>query len=505
MAQISISNLSFSYDGNVDTVFENTSFSIDTDWKLGFVGRNGKGKTTFLNLLLGKYAYRGQIKSPVTFDYFPYYLTAEQKQSCAREWMKQIKPNSEIWRVSYELAKMNAGAELLSQPFSHLSSGQQTKILLAILFSGEHDFLLIDEPTNHLDQETRDCVKTYLQKKKGFILVSHDRDLLNACVDHILALNKKTIEIQQGNFSSWWDNKSKKDNFQIAENEKYKKEIALIRKAARQYDQWGHKGEKKKIGKDPVRDHDRSPGARAYIGAKSKKLQSRKKQLEHRLDKEIEAKEGLLQDIEEVLPLKVYPLTYVNDTLLHCSHLSLSYDGRTVVEDLSFDIHQGERVFLRGENGCGKTTLIKAICSDFSKGLKVERGNLHIGSKLIISYVQQDTSSLHGSIYEFCENGRVDKSLFLTILYQLGMDRNSFSKRFEQLSPGQKKKVLIAGSLAKQAHLYIWDEPLNYIDIFARIQLEDVLMAYKPTMVVVEHDISFQDKIATKVINISLK
>ena len=300
MAQISVSNLSFSYDGSIDTVFENISFSIDTNWKLGFIGRNGKGKTTFLKLLLGKYSYQGEIRSPVTFDYFPYSLSSEQQQTCAIEWMKQIKPSSELWRVSYELSKMDADSELLFQPFSQLSHGQQTKVLLGILFSGDHDFLLIDEPTNHLDQQARDCVKMYLQKKKGFILVSHDRDLLDACVDHIFALNKKTIEVQLGNFSSWWKNKSKKDSFQLAENTKHVREIASMRKAASQYAQWGHKCEKQKIGTDPIKDHDRSPGARAYIGAKSKKIQRQKKQLEHRIDQKIKEKEGLLQDIEEV-------------------------------------------------------------------------------------------------------------------------------------------------------------------------------------------------------------
>lgn len=502
MAQISVSNLSFSYDGSVDTVFENTSFCIDTNWKLGFVGRNGKGKTTFLNLLLGRYSYYGEIETPVTFDYFPYSLSNEQKQACAQEWMQQIKPNSEVWRASCELMKMNADSELLLQPFAHLSGGEQTKVLLSILFSGEQDFLLIDEPTNHLDQETRDCVKRYLQEKRGFILVSHDRDLLDCCVDHILALNKKSIEIQQGNFSSWWENKLRKDNFQLAENTKHMKEIVSLRESARRYDQWGHNSEKQKIGKNPVKDHDRSPGARAYIGAKTKKLQRQKKQLEYRIDKEIKAKEGLLQDIEEVVPLKLHPLAYNKDTLLSCNHLSVCYGDRTVVKDLSFVVHREDRVFLHGKNGCGKTSLIKAICSDFSDGLKIQKGNLYIGSNLTISYIQQDTSWMKGDIYNFCKDCGLDKSLFLAILYQLGVDRDIFSKRLEHLSPGQKKKVLIASSLATQAHLYIWDEPLNFIDVFTRMQIEDVLMDYKPTMIVVEHDISFENKIATKVLSL---
>ena len=169
MAQVSVSNLSFIYEGSINTVFEGVSFCIDTDWKLGFIGRNGKGKTTFLKLMLGKYPYQGEIKTPVSFDYFPYSLSNEQVQLCAIDWMNQIKPSCEYWRVCRDLSEMNASSELLSQPFSHLSSGQQTKVQLAILFSSEHDFLLIDEPTIHLDQQARECVKMYLQKKKGFI------------------------------------------------------------------------------------------------------------------------------------------------------------------------------------------------------------------------------------------------------------------------------------------------------------------------------------------------
>ncbi len=504
LAQINVSNLTFSYDGSIDTVFENTSFCIDTDWKLGFVGRNGKGKTTFLKLLLGKYSYSGEISTPVGFDYFPYSVSPEQSQMAVRDFMHEIKPNSELWRVTYELNQMNTNPELLAQPFYRLSGGEQTKVLLAILFSGEHDFLLIDEPTNHLDEETRDTVKMYLQRKKGFILVSHDRDLLDAAVDHILALNKKTIEIQQGNFSSWWENKVKKDSFHLAENAKYQKEIAAMKKSARRFDEWGQKSESQKIGKDPIKDHDRASGYRAYIGARTKKLERQKKQLERRIEKEIREKEDLLVDIEEVVPLKLYPLTYAKDVLIASNHLSLGYgdaaEARTVIKDLSFDIRRGERVFLHGKNGCGKTTLIKAICSNFSDGLKILGGNLNIGSNLIISHIQQDTSHMRGDINSFCERMGLNQSLFLAILHQLGMERSAFSKKLENLSPGQKKKVLIAGSLATEAHLYIWDEPLNYIDVFTRMQIEDVIMHHTPTMIIVEHDICFENKVATKVI-----
>ena len=225
MAQINVNNLSFSYEGSFDHIFENVSFSIDTDWKLGFIGRNGKGKTTFLNLLLGKYPYAGSISTSTVFDYFPYYIKKEQMQLPAAEFMDEIKSQCELWRVICELEQLRENADILYRPFQTLSPGERTKILLAVLFSGENDFLLIDEPTNHLDQESREQVKEYLSAKKGFILVSHDRDLLDACIDHVLVLNRQTIEVQNGNFSSWWENKRRKDAFVKAENEKHLKEI----------------------------------------------------------------------------------------------------------------------------------------------------------------------------------------------------------------------------------------------------------------------------------------
>ena len=233
MAQICVSNLTFCYEGSFDNIFEDVSFVIDTDWKLGFIGRNGKGKTTFLNILSGKYHYQGNISTSTVFDYFPYQITQQQKEQCASEFLAELKPGCEEWRVIYELDKLQTSAEILYRPFGTLSFGEQTKVMLAVLFAEDNDFLLIDEPTNHLDHEARQIVKKYLADKKGFILVSHDRDLLDACIDHVLVLNRKSIEIQSGNFSSWWENKMRKDTFLQMENEKHLRQIGQLKRAAK--------------------------------------------------------------------------------------------------------------------------------------------------------------------------------------------------------------------------------------------------------------------------------
>ena len=528
MSKINVSNVTFCYEGSYQNIFENVSFHIDSDWKLGLIGRNGKGKTTFLNLLLGKYEYQGAITASVVFDYFPYPVTDRQKEMCCADFLEEWKAGGEFWRIICELEKLGLEAEVLYRPFGTLSHGEQTKAMLAVLFSGENDFLLIDEPTNHLDQMSREIVKEYLCQKRSFILISHDRNLLDACIDHVLVLNRHTIEIQNGNFSSWWLNKERTDAFHQSENEKHNKEITKLKKAADRAANWADRNERTKIGFDPVKEHDRNIAARAYIGAKTKKMQSRVKQMGERMQREIAQKEGLLWDIEHPVDLKIMPLKHHKERWILARNYGLSYsvpekqvkdrtafNRKIVLQEFNFELNQGERVFLQGENGCGKSSLIKAILSH-SGGLQkdadsrmdleslpdtvVETGEITIASGMVISYINQDTSFLKGNLSEFCKERELDESLLKAILRQLDLERVQFEKDMADYSEGQKKKVLIAASLLKRAHLYIWDEPLNYIDIFSRMQIENLILRYQPTMLVVEHDKYFQDKIATRVV-----
>ena len=523
MAQIRVDHLTFAYEGSFDNIFEDISFSIDTNWKLGFLGRNGKGKTTFLNLLLGKYEYSGSISASTAFDYFPYPVAPGQMELSAAELLEQWKAGSALWRVLAELDQLRGNAEVLYRPFRTLSPGERTKVMLAILFSGENDFLLIDEPTNHLDQSSRENVKDYLASKKGFILVSHDRDLLDACTDHVLVLNRKSIDVQNGNFSVWWENKHRRDQFVRAENEKHIKEIGKLKQSAAQIAQWADRNERTKIGFDPVKEHDRFKNTRAYLGAKTKKMQSRVSQMQKRIGREIEEKEGLLADLEEPVDLKLMPLRHHKEQLIHIREFTVAYEGsaRPVFSDLTFDLMQGERVALHGENGCGKSTLIKLVLQKAGIGVEdqeacalpgrqkngagvklpvTESGVCETAAGLVISYINQDTSFLKGSIREFCRARGLEESLFCAILRQLDMERAQFLKNMEDYSEGQKKKVLIAASLLTPAHIYIWDEPLNYIDVFSRMQIEKLLLSCQPTMLFVEHDVRFREQIATKTV-----
>jgi lincosamide and streptogramin A transport system ATP-binding/permease protein len=180
MSMIKIEHLTFSYPTSYDNIFEDVNIQIDTDWKLGYVGRNGRGKTTLLNLLLGKYPYSGKIHASVQFDYFPYDVADPSRWTNAIFF--EIAPAAEEWELMRELSYLDVAPDVLYRPFETLSNGEQTKVLLAALFCNEGHFLLIDEPTNHLDVKAREVVAAYLKKKKGFTLVSHDRRFLDGCV-----------------------------------------------------------------------------------------------------------------------------------------------------------------------------------------------------------------------------------------------------------------------------------------------------------------------------------
>ncbi len=507
MSLLQVNDLTFCYEGSFDNIFENVSFSVDTNWKLGFVGRNGKGKTTFLNLLLGKYEYSGSISSDRYFDYFPYNLSDADMDKTISELSEKWKPDVMDWKIVCELNGMNTDPEILYRPVKTLSHGERTKAMLAVLFSGENEFLLIDEPTNHLDQEGREIIKEYLSGKNGFILVSHDRDLLDAVVDHMLVLNRESIEVVSGNFSSWWENKEKADAFAIAENEKHLKEIGKLKASADRAGRWAAKNESTKIGFDPVKEPERNISTRAYIGTKTKKMQSRVKNFEKRIEREIDEKEGLLNDIEKVDDLKLMPLKHHKETLVECSDFSLGYkdneEKNMLIKDLSFKLAQGDILFLNGRNGCGKSSLIKAIMGAGDQNM-ITSGTCRSASGLIISYIDQDTSHLKGSLKAYAKERDLDLSLFLMLLRKLDMSRVQFEKNMEDYSEGQKKKVLIAASLLTPAHLYIWDEPLNYIDIFSRMQIEKLIETYRPTMIMVEHDAFFRQKLATNVLDLQV-
>jgi len=483
MSQIRVNDLTFHYEGSYDNIFEHTSFSIDTSWKLGFVGRNGRGKTTFLKLLLGQYDYEGTISASVAFDYFPF---AVEDDTLTTEAVFSSISDAPRWRLEKELNLLDVSEDALDRAFSTLSPGEQTKVLLAALFARPGHFLLIDEPTNHLDMEAREVVSRYLNGKQGFILVSHDRAFLDGCVDHILSINRAGIEVQKGNFSSWEENRRRQDNFELAENERLTREMDDLRQAARRTAEWSDRVERSKIGEHAL--------DRGFIGAKSARMMKRAKTTERRQENAAKEKEQLLKNLERNDTLKITPLRHHADILVEALDLSIVYGERTVCGPLNFTLRQGERAALSGRNGSGKSSVVKLLMGEAIP----HTGTLRTASGLVVSYMPQDTSFLTGTVLDYARVNGLDETLFLTILRKLDFPRVQFEKDMRDFSGGQKKKALLAKTLSERAHLYVWDEPLNFVDVLSRMQIRDLLLAANPTMLLVEHDKTFVSEIATR-------
>ena len=495
MSIINIFNLTFGYDQKEKNIFENVSISLDANWKLGLIGRNGRGKTTFLNLLMGKYSYGGKILSPLNFEYFPFEIPNTNLNTL--EVINNLNYEYHLWKLEREMSLLDVSYETLNRDFYTLSKGEQTKIMLAFLFLKEDVFLLIDEPTNHLDQKGRETVANYLKSKKGFILVSHDRYFLDTCVNHILSINKNNIDIQKGNFSSWKLNKDMEDSYEIEKNHKLKKDIKRLEYAAKKTALWSSRTEDKKSKKSYKGN---APAAidKGFVGSKAAKMMKKSKTLESRQNDAIDEKKQLLKNIESHSPLKLHMEKYHSNHFLTLDNISIYYGEKEICKNISFAVEKGDKIALIGKNGSGKSSILKLIMGEY---LDI-KGNFTKGTQMKISYISQNTSFLKGYLANFIIENGIDETLFKTILRKLDFSREHFTMKMENYSQGQKKKVLIAKSLCEKAHLYIWDEPLNFIDIYSRIQLEEVLLEFCPTIIFVEHDKFFVENIANKIINL---
>ncbi len=494
MSQITIQNLHFTYDGDHIPVFEGLDLQLDTNWKLGLVGRNGRGKTTLLRLLAGELAGQGTVSLRQPCLHWPRPVADPDRR--ALDILLEGVPPEEAWRLSWELSKLGLEETALDRPFATLSGGEQTRALLATLFLDEGAYPMIDEPTNHLDGPGRALVANYLKNlDRGFLLVSHDRAFLDGCVDHILALNPTGPELVRGSFSSWFKDKEDRDRGEAARNEKLKGEIRRLEQAAADRKRKADAVERAKFGisQDGIVKH----GLRPYLGEKSRKGQQQRKNIERRADRAIEEKSALLKDIERADSLKLTPLTHHSGRLLEGRDLSISYPGMDG-KPVRFTLNQGERLCLDGGNGSGKTSLLRLVLGEEVP----HTGTLFRASGLKISYVPQRADHLRGDPVSWAEGQGIDVTRFLTILRKLDFSRALFERDMGEYSAGQQKKVLLAASLCQSAHLYVWDEPLNYIDLFSRMQIEELLLQCRPTLLFVEHDRVFREKIATEVVEL---
>ncbi|QDK71498.1 ribosomal protection-like ABC-F family protein [Lactococcus protaetiae] len=489
MSNIELRNLTFGY--GAELIFDHAQINIDDKWRLGLVGRNGRGKSTLLKLLQGEIKSDSSVSTDKTFVYFPQELTDRDELTF---YALSALTEFEQWELERELTLLKVDLEVLWRPFNSLSGGEQTKCLLALLFLEQQNFALIDEPTNHLDIKSRETVANYLKKKSGFIVVSHDRDFLNQVCDHILAIERQQISLYQGTFSTYESEKKLRDEFELAEDAKLRKDISRLKQTAREKETWSRNLEATKSRKNRGFDSETKRVDKGFIGRKAANMMQKSKNLEKRMNDEIADKEKLLKNIEHIESLSMNFVPSHHKVLLRLENFSLGFDGKKLFQPLNFELNQGEIIAITGKNGAGKSSLIKYLNGTFEGETQ---GLLTVAHNISVAYVRQNYQN-EGFLREFAVQNQLDIELFLSNLKKLGMERHVFSQKIETMSQGQQKKVELARALSQTAQLYIWDEPLNYLDVFNHEQIESLLKNVQPTLLVVEHDRAFINHVADK-------
>lgn len=483
---IEIKNLTFSYTDK--NIFEEVNSHFDENWHLALVGRNGRGKTTLLNLLRGKYEYSGRISSPRQFVYFPQNVLDKSQLTY---YVLQELMDFEDWELKRELNQLGFPEDGLWRAFDSLSGGEQTKALLSLLFLDDSSLPLIDEPTNHLDKESRSKVADYLKKKRqGYIVVSHDRAFLDEVSDHVLAIEKNQLIAYQGNFSTYEQEKKMRDEFELAQNEKLASEVSRLKRTSRDKEDWSKRREGDIHGNPNIKGSG-GTGHDGKITARAARVMKKAKVLERRMNSEIEEKEKLLKNLEFIDSLSMNYTQSRKEKLLTIQDMTVSFDeGKLLFKPVSFEVDRGQVTAITGPNGIGKSQLLDRLYTYAES------------KKLKISCVRQIYDDNTGYIKDWADEKKLDYQDLLNNLKKLGMERDVFKQKIEDMSMGQQKKVELARSLSTPAELYIWDEPLNYLDVFNHKQIEDLISNIKPTMLIVEHDKYFIDKLADQKIEL---
>ena len=523
MALIALEDLSFHYEDPYNPIFEHLSLGIDTSWKTGLVGRNGRGKTTLLNLLRGQLQPSGGQRSmPVEPFYFPYVPPVETQPTLEvirssvapfdaweRRMQTLLEAGDEASLATYgdlaarfeqlggyqidehiarEAALLGLDEELLARPFSSLSGGERTRALIAPLFLRRDCFALIDEPTNHLDMAGRQTLGEYLARQNGFLLVSHDRYFLDLCTDHILSLNRADIRVNQGSFFTWKAQMEREEETERRTQDKLKREIRDLEKAARQRRVWSDRKEKAKIG----------AADKGAVGHQAAKMMKKALSTERRIRDKLDQKKGLLKNSEKQRTLKLDIEGGGPEILLSLDEARVDLGQRTLLEGLSLQVRRGDRLAVVGPNGSGKTTLLRALCGE----VPLAAGTLGIPAHIRLCRAHQIPLWQRGLLRDLIVEENIEETRFRTLMASFGIEGEIFERPLESFSEGQRKKVDLCRSFLAPAHLLLWDEPLNYLDLSSREQIEKVVLEYEPTLLFIEHDRYFTERVATDVVHL---
>lgn len=513
MSVVSVQNLTLSFGEN--TLFSNVSFDVYEKDKIGFVGVNGAGKTSLFKVITGEYTpdsgacYLGK---NVKVGYMAQHSCADDNSvygELISVFSDLIKTEHELEYISKQLIA-NPSDELIARqdyltnefqknggltyksltrssliglgftekefdmPTSKLSGGQKSKLILAKLLLSNADLLLLDEPTNHLDITAVEWLESFLADYKGaFIVISHDRYFLDKVTNKTIEIENKKMRSYKGSYSEFL---VKKEAEQKAIEEKYEndlKEIQRLEGIIAQQRQWNRE--------------------------KNIKTAESKEKVIERIKAQMVEPDAKVKKIR----FDFSPKCVSGEDVLDVFELSKSFGDKKIFENVSFNVKKGERLFLLGDNGCGKTTLLKILMKDYLP----TGGSFKFGANLFTGYFDQVQAKLDLNKTAIDEVWSAFPALTETAvrnaLASFLFTGDDVFKLLKNCSGGERARIALLKLMLGKYNFLLLDEPTNHLDAFSREELENTLLNYSGTMLIVSHDRYFINKLATSVLELN--
>ena len=514
-ALLSVSNLSKEFGERV--LFSDISFELGDSDRLAVVGPNGCGKTTFLNILTGNEEASGgnvSIRGDAVTGYLKQYQEVEVDYSNIYDYVLSVRSDliemearlraledkmdsgedlehvmeeyhglSQIYESaggsSYRsettgvLKGLGFGDEDLGKSMKELSGGQKTRVNLARLLLKKPDLLLLDEPVNHLDMASIEWLEGFLSGyKKGMIIVAHDRYFLDRVVNRVLDVVSPVKKLYQGNYTGYVNEKQQLLRSYEKAYEKQQDEIKHQEEVIRKLKQFNRE---KSI----------------------RRAESRQKKLD-----KIERMDAPVKE-DGSIKITLIPDHESGKDVIAVNKLKKSFDGRVIFSDISFNLTRGERVALIGENGCGKTTILKMI----NEVLPIDEGEVKLGAGVDIAYYDQDQHNLDDSKTLFEElsdtYAELTETKIRNVLAAFLFKSDDVYKRISELSGGERGRVSLCKLMLSGANFLILDEPTNHLDMDSKEILANAILSYTGTLLYVSHDRYFINQTATRILELS--
>jgi macrolide transport system ATP-binding/permease protein len=477
-------------------VLKNIDFDIKQGERIGLVGYNGTGKTTLANILFGKLIPdKGIIEKPP--DCKIGYLTQSIDYELSSLHDALFMENELLQHTSqFGLNKVHEWEE---QRLNTLSGGEKLKLALSMVWGTNPDLLILDEPTNHLDFKGIEWLITEIEKFAGPVLIiSHDRHFLDKTVNRVFEIEDCKIHYYNGNYSDYRKEKQQRletQQHQYSVQQRYKEKIEQQMEQLKNWSEKAH-WDSTKQGSASER---RQIGFKEYHRVKAKKIDIQVKSKMKRLQNELE-KNKIEKPLEEgKVQFQFNKHGKRGKRIIEAKGLTKTFGKRTLFHKSQFYINQGERVGLFGENGCGKTTLIKMFLDQES----VSIGELWKSPTLKIAYLSQDVSDLaveRNAIEALGLTHQHDIHRARTLLANLGLKEQIILKPIKTLSLGERTRVKLVDMLMKEYDVLILDEPTNHLDLPSREQLEKTLNEFSGTIITVSHDYYFLNKLCDRLL-----